>query len=70
MYIVDESMTVNEINGSGDHEWNVNSNFVNQFSKIEDNCIDINDSMNVMMYDSNNITKKCNNDSNVTQMKE
>ena len=67
VYMVDESMTVNEINGSGEHEWNVNSNFVNQFSKIEDNCIDINDSMNVMMYDSNNITKKFNNDSNVTQ---
>ena len=67
VYMVDESMTVNEINGSGDHEWNVNSNFVNQFSKIEDNYIDINDSMNVMMYDSNNITKKFNNDSNVTQ---
>ena len=26
--------------------------------KIEDNCIDINDSMNVMMYDSNNIIKR------------
>ena len=54
-----------------------------QFSKIEDNCIAINDSMNVMMYDSNTITNKdsmnilinkskClnnkfNNDSNVTQ---
>ena len=37
VYMVDESMTVNEINGSGEHEWNVNSNFVNQFSKIEDN---------------------------------
>ena len=67
VYMVDESMTVNEINGSGEYEWNINSNFVNQFSKIEDNCIDINDSMNVMMYDSNKITKKFNNDSNVTQ---
>ena len=26
-----------------EHEWNINSNFVNQFGKIEDNCIDIND---------------------------
>ena len=74
---------VNEINGSGEHEWNVNSNLVNQFGKIEDNCIDINDSMNIKMYDSNNITNKnsmnilinkskslnikFNNDSNVTQ---
>ena len=58
VYMVDESMTVNEINGSGEHEWIVNSNLVNQFGKIEDNCIDINDSMNVMMYESNNITKK------------
>ena len=58
VYMVDESMTVNEINGSGEHEWNVNSNIVNQFSKIDDNCIDVNDSMNVMMYDSNNITYK------------
>ena len=58
VYMVDESMTVNEINGSGEHEWNVNSNIVNQFSKIDDNCIDFNDSMNVMMYDSNNITYK------------
>ena len=49
--MVNESMTANEINGSVEHEWNVNSNFVNQFGKIEDNCIDINDSMNVMMYD-------------------
>ena len=81
--MVDESMTVNEINGSGEHEWNVNLNLVNQFDKIEDNCIDINDSMNVKMYDSNNITNKdsmsiliykskslnitFNNDSNVTQ---
>ena len=76
-------MTVNEISGYSEHEWNVNSNLVNQFGKIKDNCIDINDSMNVMMYDSNNITKKdsmnilvnkimslnikFNNDSNVTQ---
>ena len=35
VYMVDKSMIVNEINGSGEHEWNVNSNFVNQFSKIE-----------------------------------
>ena len=51
-------MTVNEINRSGEHQWNINSNSVNQFGKIENNCIDINNSMNVMMYDSNNITKK------------
>ena len=51
-------MTVNEINRSCEYEWNVNSNSVNQFGKVEDNCIDINDSMNVMMYESNNITKK------------
>ena len=57
LYMVDKSMTVNEINGSGEHEWNFNLNLVNQFGKIEDTCIDINDSMNVMMYD-NNITKK------------
>ena len=81
--MVDESMTANEINRSGEQDWNVNSKLVNQFGKIEDNCIDINDSMNVMIYDSNNITKKdsmnilinkskslnikFNNDSNVTQ---
>ena len=58
VYMVNETITVNEINGSGEHEWNINSNLVNQFGKIEDNCIDINDSMNVIMYDSNNITKK------------
>ena len=57
VYMVDESMTVNEINGSGENKWNINSNFVNQFGKIEDNWIDINDSTNVIMYDSNNITK-------------
>ena len=50
-------MTINEINGSSEHEWNCNSNLVNQIGKIEDNCIDINDSMKVMMFDSNNITK-------------
>ena len=58
IYMVDESMTVNEINGSGEHECNANLNLVNQFGKIEDNCIDINDSMNVMMYGSNNISIK------------
>ena len=58
VYILDESMTVNAINEYSEHEWNVNSNLVNQFGKIEDNCIEINDSMNIMMYDSNNITKK------------
>ena len=57
MYMVNESMTVNKINVSGEREWNVNSNLVNQFGKIEDNCIDINDNM---MYDSNNITNKDN----------
>ena len=56
--MVDETMTVNEINGYCEHKWNVNSNLVNKFGKIEDNCIDINDSMNVMMYNSKNITKK------------
>ena len=45
VYMVDESMTVNEINGYGEHEWNINSNCVNQFGKIKDNCIDINDNM-------------------------
>ena len=41
VYMVYESMTFNEINGAGEHEWNVNSNLVNQFGKIQDNCIDI-----------------------------
>ena len=43
VYMVYESMTFNEINGAGEHEWNVNSNLVNQLGKIQDNCIDIND---------------------------
>ena len=55
--MVNESMTVNEINVSGERQWNVNSNLVNQFGKIEDNCIDINDSM---IHNSNNITDKDN----------
>ena len=54
--MVDENMTVNEINWSGEHECNANLNLVNQFGKIEDNCIDINNSINVIMYGSNNIS--------------
>ena len=58
LYMADESITINEINGSDEHEWNVNSNLVNQFGKIDDNCIDILMIVNIMMYNSNNITKK------------
>ena len=58
LYMADESITINEINGSDEHEWNVNSNLVNQFCKIDDNCIDILMIVNIMMYNSNNITKK------------
>ena len=80
VYMVYESMTVNEINGTGQHEWNVNSKLVNQFGKIKDNCIDIKDSINVIMYDitkkesmnilinkSKSLNIKYNNDNNVTQ---
>ena len=58
LYMADESITINEINGSDEHEWNVNSNLVNQFGKIDDNCIDILMIVNIMIYNSNNITKK------------
>ena len=45
-------MAVIEINRSGEHERNVNSNSVNQFGKIEDNCIDINDKESILSIDS------------------